>query len=112
MKVKLESQDEEGPVGLVPSAYVEPVSAPPCPGPVHPLMRIAVCTQAQPISTVKALYEYDANAEGELSLEEDEVLHLFAKDEDWFLVESQKEGGKIGYIPGNYVEDVRYPTWY
>ncbi|KAI0347122.1 hypothetical protein BDW22DRAFT_1480808 [Trametopsis cervina] len=84
VKVKLESQDEEGPSGMVPSAYVEP---------------------AQHISVVKALYEYEPNAEGELSLEEDEVLYVFAKDDDWFLVQSQKEGGRIGYVPGNYVEE-------
>ncbi|KAI0092053.1 hypothetical protein BDY19DRAFT_928131 [Irpex rosettiformis] len=84
VKIKLESQDEEGPAGLVPAAYVEP---------------------AQPISTVKALYDYEANAEGELALQEDEILLVYAKDDDWFLVHSQKEGGNIGYIPGNYVEE-------
>ncbi len=59
---------------------------------------------------MKALYEYEANADGELSLQEDEVLHVYAKDDDWLLVHSQKEGGKIGYIPGNYVEEVRPQT--
>ena len=55
---------------------------------------------------MKALYEYEANAEGELSLQEDEILEVYSKDDDWFLVQSRKEGGKIGYIPGNYVEEV------
>lgn len=34
------------------------------------------------------------------------MLNVFGKEEDWLLVQSQKEGGKIGYVPGNYVEEV------
>lgn len=56
---------------------------------------------------MKALYEYEATQEGELTVDEDEVLHVFDKDDDWLLVQSQKEGGKIGYVPANYVEEVR-----
>ena len=62
--------------------------------------------KAEPISVVKALYDYEAQQGGEISVSEDEVLHVYGKDEDWLLVQSQKEGGKIGYVPGNYVEEV------
>ena len=35
------------------------------------------------------------------------MLYVYGKDDDWLLVHSQKEGGKAGYVPGNYVEEVR-----
>ncbi|KAG5646618.1 hypothetical protein DXG03_002922 [Asterophora parasitica] len=83
VKIKGESQEEESPVGLVPAAYVE---------------------QADHTSQVKALYDYEAAADGELSVEEDEILLLFETEQDWILVQSAKEGGKAGFVPGNYVE--------
>ncbi|KAF8655285.1 hypothetical protein AX16_003184 [Volvariella volvacea WC 439] len=82
VKVKAESQQEDGPVGLVPAAYVE---------------------QAEHKSVVKALYDYDATAPGELSIKEDEVLLVFDTEEEWILVQA-KDGSKAGYVPGNYVE--------
>ena len=39
-------------------------------------------------------------------MNEDEVLLVFGKEEDWLLVQSQKEDGRVGYVPGNYVEEV------
>ena len=66
-----------------------------------------VSPQAEHISVVKALYDYEAQQSGELSVTEDEMLYVFDKDDDWLLVQSQKEGGKVGYVPGNYVEEVR-----
>lgn len=62
--------------------------------------------QADPISTVKALYDYEAAQPGELSVNEDEILHVYGKDDDWLLVHSQKEDGKVGYVPANYIEEV------
>ncbi|KAH9894467.1 hypothetical protein C8Q73DRAFT_695666 [Cubamyces lactineus] len=82
-KVKVKA-DEEGPTGLVPAAYVEP---------------------AEPIQVVKVLYDYDATQPTELTVKEEEVLHVYDKDEDWLLVASQSEEGRVGYIPGNYVEE-------
>jgi hypothetical protein len=55
---------------------------------------------------VKALYDYDAAAPGELSIKEDEILLVFDREDDWILVQSQKEGGRAGFVPGNYVEEV------
>jgi hypothetical protein len=53
---------------------------------------------------VKALYDYEAAAPGELTVTEDEILLVFETEQDWLLVQSQKAGGKAGYVPGNYVE--------
>lgn len=63
--------------------------------------------QAEHVSVAKALYDYEAAQPGELTVSEDEVLYVYGKDDDWLLVHSQKEGGKVGYVPGNYVEEVR-----
>ncbi|KAF7355293.1 hypothetical protein MSAN_01445700 [Mycena sanguinolenta] len=83
VKVKGESQEEETPEGLVPAAYVEP---------------------ADHTSTVKALYDYEANAPGELSITEDQVLRVFDTEEEWLLVQTDEDGGKAGFVPANYVE--------
>ncbi|KAF8913870.1 hypothetical protein CPB84DRAFT_1757784 [Gymnopilus junonius] len=83
VKIKASSQDSDSPVGLVPAAYVE---------------------QAEHTSTVKALYDYEASAPGELSINEGDVLLVFDTEEDWILVQNAKEEGKSGYVPGNYVE--------
>jgi hypothetical protein len=52
---------------------------------------------------VKALYDYDAAAPGELTVKEDEILLAFEREDDWLLVQSQKEG-KAGFVPANYIE--------
>jgi len=53
---------------------------------------------------VKAQYDYNAVAEGELSVNEDQLLMVFGSEEDgWLLVQDQVDG-KIGYVPGNYVQ--------
>ncbi|KAJ7700053.1 hypothetical protein B0H17DRAFT_1048381 [Mycena rosella] len=83
VKVKGESQEDDSPVGLVPAAYVEP---------------------ADHTSVVKALYDYEANAPGELSITEDQVLLVFDTEEDWLLVQTDEDGGKAGFVPANYVE--------
>ena len=53
---------------------------------------------------VKALYDYDASAPGELSIKEDEVLLAFDAEDGWLLVQSERDGGKAGFVPENYVE--------
>jgi len=53
---------------------------------------------------VKALYDYEAAAPGELTIGENEILLAFEFDEDWLLVQNQQENGGAGYVPGNYVE--------
>ncbi|KAI0032388.1 hypothetical protein K488DRAFT_50036 [Vararia minispora EC-137] len=84
VKVKGASPDEEGPAGLVPAAYVEP---------------------AQLTSTVKAQYAYEAQASGELSIAEDEVLRAFGTEEDGWLLVQATDGERAGYVPANYVEE-------
>ncbi|KAG6873307.1 hypothetical protein C0995_000460 [Termitomyces sp. Mi166 len=83
VKIKGDPLDENAPVGLVPAAYVE---------------------QVNHTSKVKVLYDYEAAADGELSVQEDEILLVFETEEDWILAQSEKEGGKAGFVPGNYVE--------
>ncbi|RDX55445.1 hypothetical protein OH76DRAFT_1396833 [Lentinus brumalis] len=84
VKIKPDSQEEDSPSGLVPSAYVE---------------------LAEPIQVVKVLYDYDAAEPTELTVKEDEILDVYVQEEDWLLVSSRSEEGKIGYVPGNYVEE-------
>lgn len=60
--------------------------------------------QAAHKSVVKALYDYDASAPGELSVKEDDVLLVFDADDGWLLVQTEKDGGMAGFVPENYVE--------
>jgi hypothetical protein len=55
---------------------------------------------------VKAQYDYDAAAQGELSLKEDQMLLVFGEEEDGWLLVQEEGGGKVGYVPGNYVVEV------
>jgi hypothetical protein len=50
------------------------------------------------------MYDYEPAAPGELAVQENEILLVFDTEQDWLLVQSQKEAGKAGYVPGNYVE--------
>lgn len=53
---------------------------------------------------MKAIYDYSAQSEEELTLKEDEVYTLYEKDDpDWFIIE--KANGDIGLAPSNYVEE-------
>ena len=42
----------------------------------------------------------------EPNLKEDQTLLVFGADEDDWLLVQEQDGGKVGYIPGNYVEVV------
>ena len=64
--------------------------------------------QAEPKSVVKALYDYDASAPGELSVKEDDILNAFDAEDGWLLVYTEKDGGKAGFVPSNYVEEVHH----
>jgi hypothetical protein len=55
---------------------------------------------------VKAQYDYDAAASGELSLKEDQTLLVFGVEEDGWLLVQEEGDGKVGYVPANYVEVV------
>ncbi|KAF7332148.1 hypothetical protein MKEN_00095800 [Mycena kentingensis (nom. inval.)] len=83
VKIKGDTQEDDTPVGLVPAAYVEP---------------------AEHSSVVKALYDYEAAAPGELSITEDQILIAFDAEDEWLLVQTDEDGGKAGYVPANYVE--------
>ncbi|KAH9031352.1 hypothetical protein EDB85DRAFT_1346228 [Lactarius pseudohatsudake] len=81
-RVKIKGDDQSG---LVPSAYVE---------------------SAEHSSIVEAQYDYVAVAEGELSVKEDQLLLVFGPEEDGWLLVQDKDDGKVGYVPGNYIEAV------
>ena len=59
---------------------------------------------------MKAQYDYDAAADGELSVKEDQLLLVFGPEVDRWLLVQDKVGGKIGYVPGNYVEVISFPS--
>ncbi|KAL0143009.1 SH3 domain-containing protein, partial [Mucor lusitanicus] len=81
-QLKVPSAPDGGPIGIIPSNYVEKVS---------------------PIGTVKAIYDYQPQSVEEVEFKEDEVLTLYENDDpDWFVVE--KSNGDIGLAPSNYVE--------
>ena len=63
---------------------------------------------------IRALYEYRANDEDELSLDEDEVLFLLEPKGDWWhaiRVGLDTEASlvkQVGWIPSNYVQEAEY----
>ncbi|CAG8490450.1 5943_t:CDS:10 [Dentiscutata erythropus] len=86
-KLKIEKSEgdentEEGQIGLVPSNYIQ---------------------EAECKSVLKAVYDYEAQSDEELSFKEDNILYLYDKDDsDWYLV---KFNDVFGFIPANYVEE-------
>ncbi|KAI9472028.1 MAG: hypothetical protein EXX96DRAFT_653204 [Benjaminiella poitrasii] len=81
-QLKVTNSQEIGPIGLVPSNYIE---------------------KAKPVGSVKALYDYEARSPEELSFKENDTFGLYERDDpDWFVVETSD--GKIGLVPGNYVK--------
>lgn len=80
-KKKAGAEDEDEPTGLVPNNYV---------------------TEAKPMSSARALYEYTRQTEEELSFPEDATLDVFdTSDPDWILVGMD---GDFGFVPSNYIE--------
>lgn len=56
------------------------------------------------VRQARALYEYEATNENELSFPEGAILNIQEKDDSgWWFAEL---GGKTGFIPNNYVEVV------
>lgn len=56
---------------------------------------------------MKAQYDYEATAQGEISIEEDWILSVYEREDEWILVKSNQAGKiAVGYVPANYVEDV------
>lgn len=53
----------------------------------------------------RALYDYEATADDELTITEDEALLVYDKEEDWSLVKSQTGKG-IGFVPTAYIGEV------
>ena len=90
--------------GLVPASYVEIQSTDAAPKkgpPVAPRRGIKKSDKKH----LRALYDYDAGSELELSIREGDVLAVVADDkgDGWTEVELK---GKVGSVPSNYVEVV------
>jgi hypothetical protein len=70
------------------------------------------------VQTVKALFDYNARTEEELSFKEDDILYIIQfegeesyGDKDWWLARNPRivEGEKeMGWIPSNYVAEVSF----
>jgi actin cytoskeleton-regulatory complex protein SLA1 len=68
------------------------------------------------VSICKALYDYEAQNEDELSFKEDDVLYILDNDdEEWWKAKlkipkdangENDEEGPIGLIPCNYAQEV------
>lgn len=83
-----EEEDDDEPVGLIPSNYVE---------------------EAEPVRASRALYDYEKQNEDELDIQEDEMLSVYEVKGDWLLAKRQVDGvptGKLGFVPANYVDEV------
>jgi len=53
---------------------------------------------------VKALYDYEATSNDELTISENDILLAYDTDDDWLLVQTAEGGGRAGYVPVTYVE--------
>ncbi|XP_071984161.1 GRB2-related adapter protein 2 [Engystomops pustulosus] len=56
----------------------------------------------------RALYEFIASGEDELSFKKGDVLKILGANDNWFKAELR---GNEGYVPKNYV-DMQTPSWY
>ena len=89
--------------GLVPASYVE-IQTDAKKGPPVAPRRGAKKTESQK-KYFKAMYDYDAGSEFELSIREGDVVVLVSEDkgDGWTEVDLK---GKIGSVPSNYIEAV------
>lgn len=94
--------------GLVPAAYVEILSDAPKKGPPVAPRRGGKKAEEPKKKYLRALYDYDAGSELELSVREGDVLVVVSEDkgDGWTEVEVK---GKVGSVPSNYVEVVDKP---
>lgn len=95
--------------GLVPASYVEiQTSDAPKKGPPVAPRRGGKRTEEPKKKYLRAIYDYDAGSELELTLHEGDMVTLVSEDkgDGWTEVEMK---GKIGSVPSNYVEVVNKP---
>ncbi|KAF9130250.1 hypothetical protein BGW39_003300 [Mortierella sp. 14UC] len=89
-------------------AGVYTASVPPRPAPTP-----ALPAREKPCRQVRALYNFDATAEGELSLRKGDIVRIIEEiDEGWWegaFVDAN--GGRYeGMFPSNYVEEIEQPS--
>ncbi|KAF9929385.1 hypothetical protein FBU30_001589 [Linnemannia zychae] len=84
------------------SVYTPSMPSPPAPAPPLPV-------REKSVMQARALYNFDATAEGELSLRKGDVVKIIEKiDEGWWEGEFIDENGDRyeGMFPSNYVEEI------
>ncbi|ORX39089.1 hypothetical protein BD324DRAFT_587922 [Kockovaella imperatae] len=85
-KAKLKDEHgSEGSIGLIPASYVEEIP---------------------PVHQTKSIYAYEATSPEELSMEEDQTIHVYSVEEDWILAQVGDEGSKLGFVPRTYCEPI------
>jgi hypothetical protein len=92
--------------GLVPASYIEvQTSDAPKKGPPVAPRRGAKKAEEPKKKLLRALYNYDANSELELTIREGDTLIVVAEDkgDGWTEVE---KNGQTGSVPSNYIEAV------
>jgi formin-binding protein 1 len=92
--------------GLVPATYVEIKSAEAAPKKGPPVAPRRGAKKAEERKRMfRAVYDYDANSELEISIREGDLLALVADDkgDGWTEVENK---GRSGSVPSNYIEPV------
>eukprot|EP00939_MAST-03C_sp_MAST-3C-sp1_P000332 g332.t1 len=95
-----------GKEGSFPSNYVEFVekAAPPAARRAPPRKKAAESF----VLWVKAMFDYDANDEEELSFQEGDEMGIVRKEDDnWWIA---KKGSREGMIPSNYVKQISKPS--
>lgn len=66
------------------------------------------------IGVYKAIYDYEPQSEGELKIDDGDLLYILekSKDDDWWKAKKKAGGDEddepVGLIPANYVEEVRF----
>ena len=62
-----------------------------------------------------AVYDYQPQSEGELELQEGDLVYVLekSKDDDWWKAKKKAHGDDddepVGLIPNNYIEEVGHP---
>ncbi|KAF9910923.1 hypothetical protein EC991_005097 [Linnemannia zychae] len=87
------------------SIHTVSMQPPPAPAPALPV-------REKPCRQVRALYNFDATAEGELSLRKGDIVRIIEEiDEGWWEGEFvDSNGGRYeGMFPSNYVEEIEQP---
>ena len=64
------------------------------------------------LSICTALFDYEPQGQGELAIEDGELVYIIEKEDEWWKAKkraaNEEEEEPVGLIPNNYVEEVRW----